>query len=309
MNRNNERHFLNVPQMHTSRTRFNRDQTILTTFDSGKLIPFFVDEVLPGDTFQIDTSAIIRMTTPKYPVMDDAFIDIYYFFCPNRILWDNFKKFMGEVDSTPWQQTKAYSVPKIKIEPESSKAYPEQESILDYMGVPTKIEKPFKINALPVRAYVKIWNEYFRDQNVGNAAYVTTDDNEVTYNEQKSMEGILAQARTGGRCLPVNKFHDYFTSCLPYPQRGPEVTVPMTGNAPVALRSSNEYDIPYGTLEFVLGKTQAANAAGSLNYTTNPVSGKKQYCTFRMISPVFIIIPGTWSSSYVSVMNHTSSFG
>jgi hypothetical protein len=276
MNRNNERHFLNVPQMHTSRTRFNRDQTILTTFDSGKLIPFFVDEVLPGDTFQIDTSAIIRMTTPKYPVMDDAFIDIYYFFCPNRILWDNFKKFMGEVDSTPWQQTKAYSVPKIKIEPESSKAYPEQESILDYMGVPTKIEKPFKINALPVRAYVKIWNEYFRDQNVGNAAYVTTDDNEVTYNEQKSMEGILAQARTGGRCLPVNKFHDYFTSCLPYPQRGPEVTVPMTGNAPVALRSSNEYDIPYGTLEFVLGKTQAANAAGSLNYTTNPVSGKKQ---------------------------------
>jgi hypothetical protein len=276
MNRNNERHFLNVPQMHTSRTRFNRDQTILTTFDSGKLIPFFVDEVLPGDTFQIDTSAIIRMTTPKYPVMDDAFIDIYYFFCPNRILWDNFKKFMGEVDSTPWQQTKAYSVPKIKIEPESSKAYPEQESILDYMGVPTKIEKPFKINALPVRAYVKIWNEYFRDQNVGNAAYVTTDDNEVTYNEQKSMEGILAQARTGGRCLPVNKFHDYFTSCLPYPQRGPEVTIPMTGNAPVALRSSNEYDIPYGTLEFVLGKTQAANAAGSLNYTTNPVSGKKQ---------------------------------
>ena len=116
MNRNNERHFLNVPQMHTSRTRFNRDQTILTTFDSGKLIPFFVDEVLPGDTFQIDTSAIIRMTTPKYPVMDDAFIDFYYFYCPNRILWRNFKRFMGETETTPWVEQKTDTVPRILIE-------------------------------------------------------------------------------------------------------------------------------------------------------------------------------------------------
>ena len=78
MNRNNERHFNQIPEMKASRTRFNRDQTILTTFDAGELIPFYVDEVLPGDTFQVDTSAIIRMTTPKYPVMDDAFIDFYY---------------------------------------------------------------------------------------------------------------------------------------------------------------------------------------------------------------------------------------
>jgi hypothetical protein len=238
MNRNNERHFLNVPQMHTSRTRFNRDQTILTTFDSGKLIPFFVDEVLPGDTFQVDTSAIIRMTTPKYPVMDDAFIDFYYFYCPNRILWDDFKRFMGEADQTAWMPTKTYSVPKIKIE--AGKASPKipgpkEKSILDYMGVPTKIENEFKINALPVRAYVMIWNEYFRDQNVENAAVLKTDSEEVTYsdNEPENVERTLREAVTGGRCLPVNRFHDYFSSCLPYPQRGPEVTVPMTGNAPV----------------------------------------------------------------------------
>lgn len=271
MNRNNERHFLNVPQMHTSRTRFNRDQTILTTFDSGKLIPFFVDEVLPGDTFQVDTSAIIRMTTPKYPVMDDAFIDFYYFYCPNRILWDNFKKFMGEIESTPWQQTKTYSVPKIKIEPEASKAYPAQESILDYMGIPTKIEKPFKINALPVRAYVKIWNEYFRDQNVDNAAYVTTDDAEVKYNEQSSMEGILAQARTGGRCLPVNKFHDYFTSCLPYPQRGPAVTLPMEGNAPVFGYSTIQ-DTAKTTDKIILNQPWPAN--GTTDFINTGKAGK-----------------------------------
>lgn len=236
MNRNNERHFLQVPQMHTSRTRFKRDQTILTTFDSGKLIPFFVDEVLPGDTFQIDTSAIIRMTTPKYPVMDDAFIDFYYFYCPNRILWDNFKQFMGEVEETPWMPSKAYSVPQIEIGNTTNTPY--EKSILDYMGVPTKIGKNFAINALPVRAYVKIWNEYFRDQNVENAATIRTDDKNVQYAdsyEENDLEKILKEAITGGRCLPVNRFHDYFSSCLPYPQRGPEVTVPLTGNAGVAL--------------------------------------------------------------------------
>lgn len=278
MNRNNERHFLNVPQMHTSRTRFKRDQTILTTFDSGKLIPFFVDEVLPGDTFQVDTSAIIRMTTPKYPVMDDAFIDFYYFYCPNRILWDNFKEFMGEVKDTPWMPTKTHKVPTIVVQGSKSSG-PIEESILDYMGVPTKIKNDFEVNALPIRAYIKIWNEYFRDQNIENAAVLKTGDEKAYYADDKnaSVETTLKYANTGGRCLPVNRFHDYFSSCLPYPQRGPEVNVPMTGNAPVALRSSNEYNIPYGTLEFVLGKTQTSNAAGSLNYTQNPISGKQQF--------------------------------
>lgn len=277
MNRNNERRFLNIPQMHASRTKFNRDQTILTTFDSGKLIPFFVDEVLPGDTFQVDTSAIIRMTTPKYPVMDDAFVDFYYFYCPNRILWDNFKEFMGEVNETPWMPKKTHKVPTIVVQGSKSSG-PIEESILDYMGVPTKINKDFEINALPIRAYIKIWNEFFRDQNVENAATLKTDDTKEYYADDKkaTVETTLKYANTGGRCLPVNRFHDYFSSCLPYPQRGPEVTVPLTGNAPVSLRSSNQYDIPYGTLEFVLGKTQASNAAGSLNYSTNPASGKKQ---------------------------------
>ena len=141
MNRNNERHFNQVPETHVSRSRFNRDQNILTTFDAGRLIPFYVDEVLPGDTFSVNTAAIIRMTTPKYPVFDDAFIDFYYFYCPNRILWDNFKKFMGEADDTPWMPTKTYRVPKINFKIEGSaenNMCPYEESILDYMGVPTK---------------------------------------------------------------------------------------------------------------------------------------------------------------------------
>lgn len=236
MNRNNERHFNQIPEMKASRTRFNRDQTILTTFDSGKLIPFYVDEVLPGDTFNVNTAAIIRMSTPKYPVMDDAFIDFYYFYCPNRILWDNFKQFMGEVENTPWMPTKEYKVPQIKIEGKENQPLPAEGSILDYMGVPTKVGAPFSINALPIRAYVMIWNEFFRDQNVGNQAVLLTDDKDITYqdsNDNENIEAMLKEAYEGGRCLPVNKFHDYFTSCLPYPQRGPTVTLPMEGNAPV----------------------------------------------------------------------------
>lgn len=251
MNRNNERHFNQIPEMKASRTRFKRDQTILTTFDSGKLIPFYVDEVLPGDTFRVDTSAIIRMTTPKYPVMDDAFIDFYYFYCPNRILWDDFKKFMGETEDTTWMPTKEYKIPKMIIKGNGVNPTPEEGTILDYMGVPTKVvtksNEVFEINTLPIRAYVKIWNEFFRDQNVDNPANLSTKSENITYDAENadenkvSIEKRLLKAQSGGYCLPVNKFHDYFTSCLPYPQRGPEVTLPLSGNAAIKGYSDLDY--------------------------------------------------------------------
>lgn len=264
MNRNNERHFNQIPEMKASRTRFNRDQTILTTFDSGKLIPFYVDEVLPGDTFNVDTSAIIRMTTPKYPVMDDAFIDFYYFYCPNRILWDNFRQFMGEVEDTPWMPAKTYKVPEIRLKSNLKTEIPFEGSILDYMGVPAKsIKTPdneSSINALPIRAYVKIWNEFFRDENVENAAVIKTDDTDIDYGDSRdndSLEQQLTYAIRGGRCLPVNKFHDYFTSCLPYPQRGPAVTVPMSGNAAVSIFTNQSLTEKLGTsLDIYLNSTQ-----------------------------------------------------
>lgn len=277
MNRNNERHFNQIPKMKASRTRFNRDQTVLTTFDSGKLIPFYVDEVLPGDTFNVDTSAIIRMTTPKYPVMDDAFIDFYYFYCPNRILWKHFKNFMGEIDSKPWMPAGEYRVPQIKIEGSESSPRPLGKSILDYMGVPTKVSAPFSINALPIRAYVMIWNEFFRDENVENAATWSDGDEDVTYTQtynensgkEDEMEKTLQEARTGALCLPVNKFHDYFTSCLPYPQRGPAVTLPMEGNAAVKLYENIEL-----TEEMAAADTIKLYQNGEI-YNTTETTGKK----------------------------------
>lgn len=270
MNRNNERHFNRIPEMKASRTQFNRDQTILTTFNSGKLIPFYVDEVLPGDTFNVNTSAIIRMTTPKYPVMDDAFIDFYYFYCPNRILWENFKYFMGEVNNKPWMPTETYKVPEIVINGTENIPAPFEGSILDYMGVPTKIKTTFSINALPIRAYVMIWNEFFRDENIGNAAvWKNTDENTPYYDtdDEGKIEANLQNAITGGRCLPVNKFHDYFTSCLPYPQRGPAVAMPMEGNAPIRLGDARgEYQDFAGAVEMVLGVSSASNSPGSVTY-------------------------------------------
>lgn len=273
MNRNNERHFNQIPEMKASRTRFNRDQTILTTFDSGKLIPFYVDEVLPGDTFNVNTAAIVRMSTPKYPVMDDAFIDFYYFYCPNRILWDDFKHFMGEVEETPWMPSKEYAVPQIKIKGTDAEPKPNERSILDYMGVPTKIKKEFDINALPIRAYVKIWNEFFRDENVDNAAVLKTDDTNVDYafGDENSVQEAENNAYKGGNLLPVNKFHDYFTSCLPYPQRGPAVALPMQGNAPVFGYNTIQ-DTAKTTDKIILNQPWPAN--GTTDFLNTVKAGK-----------------------------------
>lgn len=273
MNRNNERHFNQVPETHVSRTRFKRDQNILTTFNAGKLIPFYVDEVLPGDTFSVDTAAIIRMTTPKYPVMDDAYIDFYYFYCPNRIVWDNFKRFMGEADDTPWMPSKTYTVPQIVIGnksvwPNPDRDYPDEGTILDYMGIPAKSiktdkEAEYSINALPIRAYVKIWNEFFRDQNVGNPATLNTGDENIEYKsggakeDEIDEETLLKDAQNGGYCLPVSRFHDYFSSCLPFAQRGPEVTIGLTGNAPIRLYG--EQGIRQNDLITNYGKTPTSN--------------------------------------------------
>lgn len=288
MNRNNERHFNQVPETHVSRTRFKRDQNILTTFDAGKLIPFYVDEVLPNDTFSIDTAAIIRMTTPKYPVMDDAYIDFYYFYCPNRILWDNFKRFMGEADDTPWMPTKTYKVPKIIITNEeggATRGFPDEGTILDYMGVPTKAIEAGKtgrieINALPIRAYVKIWNEFFRDQNVGNPAVLNTGDEDEEYqagsgNESEvSKEKILEYAHKGGYCLPVNRFHDYFSSCLPYPQRGPEVEIGIAGKAPVRVTNNSGVDVKDRI--WLNGSGGATPYIENNNYLEEPVKNAAQ---------------------------------
>lgn len=253
MKRNNEAHFNQVPNLEITRSRFKRDQDIKLTFDAGQLIPFYVDEVLPGDTFSIDNVGLVRMSTPIFPVMDNCYLDYYYFFCPDRILWEHWKEFMGEVTDEPWVQQTEYTVPQLKIKGGTAEnKFPLENSILDYMGIPTKIigeTGELDINALPIRAYVKIWNEWFRDQNVDNPAINSNKDADVTYKDSgkdATLETILQEAYTGGRPLPVNRFHDYFSSTLPSPQRSAEsVTIPMLGNAPIYGYKEKELKTPW----------------------------------------------------------------
>lgn len=261
MNRNKDAGFNQVPRLDITRSRFKRRQNVKLTLNAGKLIPFYVDEVLPGDTFSIDQAAIIRMTTPIFPVMDNCYMDIYYFFTPNRILWKNWKRFMGENDTGPWAQTQEYTVPRIRIYADSRNDVPLEGSLMDYMGIPTKVCKKgnkdteFEVNALPFRAYAMIWQEWFRDQNVDNPAINSDGDETVGYadvNDDTKIDDMLQEAYRGGRPLPVNKFHDYFTSALPNPQKaGDPITIPLSGKAPVCGYEYNSDTKTPGILNFV----------------------------------------------------------
>lgn len=240
MNRNSENHFAVNPQVDIGRSCFKRNSDHKTTFDAGDLIPIYVDEVLPGDTFSMDMSALVRMTTPIFPTMDNAAIDFYFFYTPTRILWDHWKELNGENRETAWAQKVEYSVPQVKMTKGDHPGGWETGSVADYMGIPTKVTD-ISVNALPFRAYGMIWNEFFRNQNTTAPTLVETDDSDI----EGSNDGTdnNKQAIKGGKPLKAEKYFDYFTGCLPAPQKGEPVTLPMSGNAPVKMYSARAADI------------------------------------------------------------------
>ena len=238
--------FAMVPRADVPRSKFRIEHSHKTTFDAGYLVPIYLDEILPGDTFNCRMTAFARLATPLFPIMDNMYLDSFFFFVPSRLLWDNWQRFMGE-QPNPGDST-SFIIPKVTSPVDG---YP-VNSLFDYFGLSTVGQlvagTTMTTNVLPLRAYNLIWNEWFRDENLQDQVPVNTDDGPDPY--------------TDYTLLRRGKRHDYFTSCLPWPQKGESVALPLGLSAPVLARDTVTGPVLSGPdgvpRHFVVG-------AGSLN--------------------------------------------
>lgn len=224
--------FSMLPFTNIKRSRFNRSFGLKTTINAGGLYPFFVDEVLPGDTFHCSPTIFARMATLRVPFMDNVFLDTFFFYVPSRLLWEHWEEFCGH-RFNPLDDTD-YLVPSAKSTGVGV------GKLQDYFGLPVGVSG-IEYNVLPLRAYWLIWNDWFRDENLQDSVPVALDDS-----------GAVSRDSTGSNpsvngfspfdIAPRGKRHDYFTSALPWPQKGPGVELPLTGNAPIIVQKGTEYD-------------------------------------------------------------------
>ena len=203
--------FASIPSINIKRSVLPRSFEYKTTFDAGYLIPFYCKEVLPADTVKLSLSSLLRLTTPKVPFMDGLYVSFQFFFVPNRLVWDHWVNMMGERKNP--EDSIDFLTPTIDI------TNAQNGTLTDYFGLPTNVSGTYKVSALPFRAYNLIFNEWYRDQNLQDSLPVPTGDGPDKISDYKLMRRA--------------KYHDYFTSALPAPQKGPASSISLTGNAPI----------------------------------------------------------------------------
>ena len=217
--------FASIPSINIKRSVLPRSFEYKTTFDAGYLIPFYCKEVLPADTVKLSLSSLLRLTTPKVPFMDGLYVSFQFFFVPNRLVWDHWVNMMGERKNP--EDSIDFLTPTIDI------TNAQNGTLTDYFGLPTNVSGTYKVSALPFRAYNLIFNEWYRDQNLQDSLPVPTGDGPDNMSDYKLMRRA--------------KYHDYFTSALPAPQKGPASSISLTGNAPVLSNGNIKFDLDSGT--------------------------------------------------------------
>lgn len=259
--------FSDAPAMYMKRTKFDRSHVYKTTFNSGKLIPVFVDEVLPGDTARMSVNYFARLATPIKPIMDNIYLDWFFFFVPNRLVWEHWQNFCFEQED-PGDSTD-YVIPTVTATGNSENAY--VGSLWDYFGLPVNTSGNLSgISALPFRGVYLIWDEWFRDENLQKSVKIQKGDTNEVLNSARSSEQpswVYASGTNlvpGLACPPRGKRHDYFTSALPWTQKGPGVSVGLAGTAPV--QGTATLTMPNSVSIYSEGRADfLANVPGTLN--------------------------------------------
>ena len=233
--------FSNAPQVYQKRSRFDRSFVRKMTFDEGKLVPFFVDEVLPGDTISLTVRDFCRLSTPVAPFMDNLYIDKFFFFVPNRLVWEHWQNFCFEQEDP--DDSTDYVVPTCQLAGGTA-GENGIGTVWDYFALPTGLTKALNVNALPFRMYYLIWNEWFRDENLQKSVKIDKSDSNAVFKQDRVSDQpswIFSSGETyvnGFALAPRGKRFDYFTSALPFQQKGPGVSIGLAGTADLVLSSN-----------------------------------------------------------------------
>lgn len=311
MNRNVESHFAQVPTVEIQRSKFDRSHSVKTSLSVGDLVPFLCEEIVPGDTFDITTSKVVRSQTMLAPIMDNIFLDTYYFFVPSRLVWDSFKAFCGENTAGAWAPTVEYTIPTL-ASPEGGF---QSGTLADYFGLPVGVEwsadDELAPSALPFRCYALICQEFFRDQNLTDPLLIPKGD----ANQQGVNSGnYITDVANGGFPFKVAKYHDVFTSCLPSPQKsvdpvGIPIDIPMFAGGVFPVTTGRDvsddatmYPMVVKTLQTPSGTSNDFNdlRLRSVNSTANgywnqsaqtPAAGSMSISTVNPLSGYYGIAP------------------